>query len=296
MTHIQRQRPTPNEDLIQPVPAVTPLRSVALPLPRRIDFSALWTLFVLTLRQHWRGRRLLLLSFLFLIPSGLAVLFHLFAPGPPRPREMELGLILLLLPHALAPLAALLYATGMIQDEVEEQTLTYLLVRPIPRKALYLTKLLATWLLTALLAGVFTLVAFLAVYGREPGTWPDVLVHRALPVTAALALALAVYCTLFGFLSLYTRWALVVGIAYILLFEGILANIPFAVRKLTVMYYFRVLVSHWLDLSTAPWQLKLGTAPTALSAALMLLGVAAVAALLAALLFSNREFRVKTPE
>ena len=42
------------------------------------------------------------------------------------------------IPHALAPLAALLYSAGIIQDEVEDQTLTYLLLRPLPRWALYL--------------------------------------------------------------------------------------------------------------------------------------------------------------
>ncbi len=58
------------------------------------------------------------------------------------------------------PLAALLYATGIIQDEVEEQTLTYLLLRPLPRWALYLVKLLATLLVTAALTAVFTAATF----------------------------------------------------------------------------------------------------------------------------------------
>ena len=30
--------------------------------------------------------------------------------------------------------AALLFASGMVQDDVEEQTLTYLLIRPVPER------------------------------------------------------------------------------------------------------------------------------------------------------------------
>ena len=57
---------------------------------------------------------------------------------PPRAEKLQFALVFNLIPHALAPLAALLYATGIIQDEVEEQTLTYLLLRPLPRWAIYL--------------------------------------------------------------------------------------------------------------------------------------------------------------
>ena len=69
--------------------------------------------------------------------------------SPASCRNLQFAFVFNLIPHALVPLAALLYATGIIQDEVEEQTLTYLLLRPLPRWALYLIKLLATMLMTS---------------------------------------------------------------------------------------------------------------------------------------------------
>src|SRR5262249_3395607 len=134
---------------------------------RGLDWPALGTLFVLTLRQHWRGRRLLLLAFLFALPAVVAVVARAANPGLPV-RELERELVFGLLSLALVPLAAVLYASGMIQDEVEEQTLTYLLVRPLPRWALYVTKLLATCLLTAALAGVAAVVTVAAVHWGRP--------------------------------------------------------------------------------------------------------------------------------
>ena len=52
----------------------------------------------------------------------------------------------------------------MVQDEVEEQTLTYLLIRPIPRWLIYLAKVVGTWLVLSLLIALFTAAALVAVY------------------------------------------------------------------------------------------------------------------------------------
>src|SRR5262245_44002417 len=102
------------------------------PLPHRLEVAALATLFWLTLRQQLHGRRLLVIGFLYLLPVGLVILVrsvetHMSAAGA------EMGMLFMLIPHTLVPLTALLYATGMIHDEIEEQTLTYLLIRPLPK-------------------------------------------------------------------------------------------------------------------------------------------------------------------
>ena len=139
---------------------MTNVAADAVVLSRRPNLGALATLFVLTLRQHVRGRRLLVLSLLFALPSVLAAVVNLASRFPPAAESLQFAFVFNLIPHALAPLAALLYATGIIQDEVEEQTLTYLLLRPLPRWALYLIKLLATLLMISVLTAVFTAATF----------------------------------------------------------------------------------------------------------------------------------------
>ena len=64
---------------------------------------------------------------MFLLPAGLAIVIR--ATGAERARVVFLEFVLLwiLIPQALLPLVALLYASGIIQDEQEEQTITYLL-------------------------------------------------------------------------------------------------------------------------------------------------------------------------
>jgi ABC-2 type transport system permease protein len=265
------------------------------PLPPAFNITALWALFGLTLRQLVRGRRLLVLAGLLALPCLVAVLSRL-PERPAPPATMELALVFTLIPHALVPLMALLYASGMIQDEVEDQTLTYLLIRPLPRRALYVTKLLASLLVTILLATVFTTATYVTIYWGRPEFWGEIFPARPLQAALLLGLALVGYCSLFGCLSLFIQRSLVVGIAYILLFEGLLSGFDFAVRRLTVTYYFRVLSERWLDLDVPAWSLDLNTAPSSLSCVLTVLIASLAATALAAIGFAGREFRMKTPE
>jgi ABC-2 type transport system permease protein len=268
---------------------------------RSAEVSAAAALFVLTLRQHTHGRRLWVLGTLYLLPCALAVVLRNL-PTPAPAEAMEFALILSLVPHGLAPLTALLYAAGVVADEVEEQTLTYLLLRSVPRWALYLTKLLATLCVTTLLVAVGVTALYAAIYLGTPGFWNEVL-PRAARAVAVMALAQVGYCSLFGFLGLVTRRSLIAGIAYIVAVEGVLANLNFVGRALTVVYYVRTLTLRWLDLSREQmrrcqeaWGMEeLEKLPSSTECVLVLLGFGVVVSVVSALWFARTEFRMKTP-
>ena len=263
--------------------------------------SALAALFMLTVRQHTHGRRLLVLGVLYLLPCVLAlILRNLARPAPGD--ALELALVFILLPHGLAPLTALLYAAGVVSDEVEEQTLTYLLLRSVPRWQLYLTKLLATMCLTSTLVAFGVMALYLAIYAGTPEFWDEAL-PRAGRTVVVMALAQVGYCSLFGFMGLITRRSLLAGIIYIVAIEGVLANINFVGRALTVVYYVRTLTLRWLDLPPeelrtckVTWSMDdLEKLPSSGECVLILLGVGLVVSVLSALSFARTEFRMKTP-
>lgn len=261
-----------------------------------LELSALTALFGLTLRQQIRTRRLLVLLFLFSLPAVLILIIRLSDVNPsPRVDKLEFALIFTLIPHSLIPLTTLLYASGMIQDELEEQTLTYLLVRPLPKWALYGVKLLAIFVLTASLSAALLVVTYFSLYvGQE--SLPDELWLRVGKTIGAVSLAVGAYVSLFACISLVIRRSLVVGVGYIILFEGVLANIDFVVRRLTIMYWFRVLLLHWLSESHEEWSLDMKEAPTAFTCVLTLAGIILTSTLIGMFVFSQREFRLKTPE
>jgi ABC-2 type transport system permease protein len=268
---------------------------------RSAEWSALGGLFALTLRQHTHGRRVYVLALLYLLPCALAILLRSL-PHPAQVEALEFSLVFALLPHALAPLTALLYAAGVVADEVEEQTLTYLLLRAVPRWKLYLTKLLATLLVTTVLVTVAVLALYTVIYVGTPGFWSEVM-PRALKAVAVTALAQVGYVALFGFLGLFTRRSLIAGVGYIIVIEGILANIDFAGRALTIVYYVRTLALRWLDLpreqlrwAQEAWGMEdLSVLPSAGNCVLTVVGVSLLVSLASARWFARSEYHVKTP-
>ncbi len=163
---------------------------------------------------------------LFALPIAFAVLIRHYQV-PYRPDPVESGLLFGMIFPAMVPLAALLLATGMVQDDVEEQTMTYLLIRPIPRWAIYLAKLLGTIVSSWVRAAIFTLGMLVVIYWGDGRLFGTVLRERAVIIAALLALALSAYSAIFGALSLLVRRALVFGAIYIVAFEGIFGSIDF---------------------------------------------------------------------
>ncbi len=240
-----------------------------------------------------------MLALLFMIPGALMVMIKLVTPAGhlPPAQELEMAFVYIFIPNALAPLAALLCAAGVVRDEVEEQTLTYLLLRPLPRSALYAIKLLASMIVTILLTVIFSAATFVLIdcLAGKPGD-PG-LVEKAVRLAMIFSVTQTAYCGLFGIMGLVMRRSLVIGVAYIVLFEGLLAAFPTMMRQVTVVFYFRVLVVRWLNpADISVWGIDPATAPSAKSCVLTLLVAALVLAVLGSLILSSREFRMKTPE
>ena len=72
------------------------------------------------------------------------------------------------------------------------------------------------------------------------------------------------------------RWVLPLGVGYIVMFEGVFANIDFMVRRLTVLWYARILSERWLGLHVGSWAIDLSEAPGGNEALWTLLAAAAV--------------------
>lgn len=274
--------------------------------------SACWTLYTLTLRQHLHGKRWLVMLALFLLPTLLAVLVRSTAPDVPQ-RALEFMLVMLFTPQALLPLLALLYASGVMQDEQEEQTITYLLIRPLPKFSIYTVKLFAAMTTTAALVAVSLVVTYAAIYVRSDVPMTEV-AGRWLRAALIQGLAVTTYCSVFGLLSLLTRRILVVGVLYTAIVEGLFANLPFGIRLATVVYYMRVIVYRTMsyefvrpdgrerDIAARIWQFDVQADPQLLehpqlsTCILVLISVIVLSTALAGYLVSQREFHVKTPE
>lgn len=266
-------------------------------------------LYLLSLRQHRHGKRWLIMLVLMLTPAMIAILSRLTDSGLPA-TVLEFNLAFMFIPQGLLPLLALVYASGVLHDEQEEQTITYLLMRPLARWTIYLAKLAAAITAAVILAVFSILVTYAAIFAGAPSHGA---LMRCLDACLIHTLAVVAYCCLFGLMGLLTRRVLIAGIIYIALVEGLLANIPFAIRLITVIYYTRLIAYRTLpfvanagyrvhDLAAETWQFntlndpKLQNYPHSWLCVLVLLSGAVICSLLAAFMCTNREFYVKTPE
>jgi ABC-2 type transport system permease protein len=254
----------------------------------------------------------MVMALLFLLPAALAVVVRMTAERVP-PEALEFILVMLFVPQCILPVVALLYASGIIQDEEEDQTITYLLLRPISRWAIYLVKLLAAMTTTTVLVFIFTAIAYATIYLGSEMPLGEV-TTRWLKASSIHSLSVVTYCSLFGLISLVTKRILVVGILYIAVIEGLLANFPFSIRLLAVIYYARMIAYRTMDMSVPEsdggredlaaevWHLnpigdpRLTEHPQLVTSIVVLLGASVVFAAIAAWLCSQREFHVKTPE
>lgn len=190
------------------------------------------TLARLAVRQFMGSRRALWALVLAVIPVLLALLLN--GEGGPDTKETLddiAGLFQALTVSVLLPIVALVVGTSVFGSEVDDGTITYVLGKPVPRWRIVVTRIVVAGLVTAaVLVPSTVLTGILGLRGVEA---PGVVAGFA----AAVAVGSFLYCALFVALSLSTRRALVAGLAYVVIWEGLLSNTFGGSRALSVRQY-----------------------------------------------------------
>lgn len=213
-----------------------------------------WVIAGITLRQLLSRRRTILLFLLGGVLILVAGIFRLAGEGA-RALPFTSGLLANLGIGTLMPLVALLFGTGAIGGEIEDGTAVYLLAKPLNRATIVLTKLAVAATLSAALTGGPMLVAGLI----SAGGLGEGLV---LGMVAGAAIGSVLYCAVFVALSLVSGRAFVFGLAYVLIWEGLLAGLfagtrTFSIRQQSLAFADAIggvpkaILDAPLDLSTA---------------------------------------------
>jgi len=180
-------------------------------------------------------------------------------------------------------------ATALIREEIDDNTLPFLLTRPVSKPVLALSKY-AGYLVAAL---VLLLPPVLVSYGVTEayagaalGTDADVLTG----FLAATALAVLAYGALFFFLSVALRKPLFVGLLIGFVWESIVGSLPGSVPKLSLIYYLKSVLAGMIAVPALPGFTPEISAPVA---AAILVAFAVAMVVLAVLVFQRMEFRQK---
>ncbi len=219
------------------------------------------TIIRLTARQLLGQKRTVLMLAFALVPVLIAVLYRVAGDGDETQRWAASALNARLIIGTFLPLAALVFGTAALGSEFEDGTAVYILSKPIPRRAIVLSKLLVSWLATAgvVLAATVTATA-IALWG-EPQD--GIMVGFAVAVVAGAL----VYCALFMWLSVLTSRALIVGLLYAFIWEGVITRLFAGVRFLSVRQYTLGIADTVVDVPARVFNPRLGEAEAVVLAA-----------------------------
>jgi ABC-2 type transport system permease protein len=124
------------------------------------------------------------------------------------------------------PLVALLAATAVLGPEVDDGSIVYLLSKPVSRHRIAVSKYAVAWAATMVLGALPPLVAGLVLDVSDP--------RQAVAWGVGGAVAGTAYTSLFLGLAAFTRHAVVVGLLFSLLWEGVLGNVLEGIRWVAI--------------------------------------------------------------
>jgi ABC-2 type transport system permease protein len=186
------------------------------------------TLAKIAVRQLTGNRKVWWVALLALLPALIA-----FIAARQTDQTMEIVMVetSTLIVSVLLPLLALVVGTGVFGAEIDDGTIAYVLGKPVARWRIVLTRIVVAGAATAALLVPATLLAALVGFQRLDA---DGLV---LGFAAAVAVGGLLYCALFVALSLTTRRALIVGLIYVVVWEGSLSRLMPGTRALSIREY-----------------------------------------------------------
>ncbi|MGK2964532.1 MAG: ABC transporter permease [Tepidiformaceae bacterium] len=183
-----------------------------------------------TLKQITGRRRSIFMLIFALVPVAIALLYQVGNGSTPA-QEFTPNILRLLVVAVLMPLVALVLGTAALGSEIEDGTAVYLLAKPIPRPVIVLSKFVVAAVLTAILVVAASLAT--ALIGMEG--FDDTRI--VLGFAVAVAVGSVVYSAVFILLSVVTSRALIVGLIYVFLWEGVITNIFSGTRVASIRSY-----------------------------------------------------------
>jgi ABC-2 type transport system permease protein len=189
-----------------------------------MNMTSMSTVAAITLRALFGRRRFLLLLPLPLLVIGLAALGTSLGAtteqlGEPVFEALGFSIVL--------PIMALVISTGVLGQEIDDGTLAHVLAKPIPRSEIILAKLGVAIVVTSVAVGVPLYIAGLVGGSAQLG----------LGALAGATVGAFAYSGVFAALSVVTRRPVLIGLLYVLIWEGTLGNVLSGTRLLSIRQY-----------------------------------------------------------
>ena len=190
--------------------------------------------------------------------------------------------------YVLLAVVTLFYATALVSDEIEEKTITYLFIRPVPKTTIYLGKYLAYLVCASVLLLPSAAACFLIAMTADPSGEASHHLPILMQDLAVLSLGILAYGSLYAMLGALTKRPVFVGLGFTLVWETLVSFIPGYSSKLTIKHYLLALLPHPVGQRGI---LGFFESPTPVPiAVIVLLAITGGLLALGAYLFTNKEY------
>lgn len=182
------------------------------------------------------------------------------------------------------PVISMIYGSSVIRDEIEDRSITQVLVSPLNKATAYLGYFLSLVISLILIITVMTISGFLIYFGNLgiDGEAVDILLN----ILVLNAVGVFVYSSLFLMVSVITDKSIYFGLFYAFIWEGFIGSIPGAIRKFAIKHYVRSIGSEWLEHGSITTYDATGVG----TAAQVIIIITLSLLILGALLFRYKEF------
>jgi len=198
--------------------------------------SAVWIVMLMTIQSLLKRRKLVFMFLVLCLPPMISlVMKHEGVQGQEG--------FLFVFPQAyflfLAPLVCLFHASSLFAEEVENRTIGYLLLRPVPRDTLLFGKFLGacftSWVL--LVFSAFAAYAAWAFDGDFMTPFQGPQLFTFFQVACLLMLSCALYTALSILIALNIRHSMITGIVYLMIVEALFSYAPGPPQKISMAYH-----------------------------------------------------------
>ena len=208
---------------------------------------AAWAITTTTVKQLLGVRRMIVFGLAELAPAGVLLLMTQTL-AQEAALDRFLGMVAAFYFPLIVPIVTLIVAASALGDERRDGTLSFLVLRPIPRSVIALSKsggavIVATGL------NVFGAIALTVVYGIDTGSW-----NLVLPLAIGGAFASIVYASLFVPLGFFTDRAVLIGLVFVFIFENAVVS---ALSGLSSLSPWRIGMSAFAGLAPSEVALEL---------------------------------------
>src|SRR6516165_12479214 len=184
--------------------------------------SAIAPIVEVTFRGLLGRRRIVLLVLLAALPVLIGLLIRIAGGRPDADRVLDTLVV-----RFVMPLVALIVGTTVIGSEIDDGTAVFLMVKPIARWRIVLSKALVAAGLTAVLIVPAVIISSILLSRTDLATTLEAF-------TVACFFGGTAYAIAFLALSAFTSRAFLIGLAYVLIWEGVLASILEGTKFLSI--------------------------------------------------------------